>query len=141
MTDNDQLLKKVAEIYQWLDIQIQHHNSLSGSCQVCGECCDFVQFDHKLFVTGPELRYLAENLAPEKLKKMTANRCPYSVNGKCTIYNYRFAGCRIFCCKADPDFQTRLSNSVLEEIKSLCNDLHIPYQYQDLATALNNFTG
>ena len=141
MTDNSQLLKKVAEIYNWLDSQVHHHSELAGVCDACGKCCDFESFDHHLFVTPPELIYLAANLGAEKQKPMITSRCPYNIGVKCTIYEYRFAGCRIFCCKADTDFQSRLSESALKKFKSICTEFRIPYRYEDLPTALNRFAG
>lgn len=134
-----QLLSKVAEIYDWLDSQIQESANLSGKCNACGKCCDFEGFDHHLFVTPPEIIYLAANLGYEKIKPMPNSRCPYQTSGNCSIYKYRFAGCRIFCCKANQDFQNKLSESVLKKFKSLCAEFNIPYRYKDLATALNGF--
>jgi len=138
---DSQLLKRVAEVYNWLDSQARHHNDLAGVCDVCGKCCDFESFDHRLFVTPPELMYLAAKLGAEKIRPMSGSRCPYNIGGKCTVYEYRFAGCRIFCCKADADFQSRLSESALEKFKSICTEFQVPYCYSDLATALNRFVG
>ena len=136
---DSQLLKIVAEIYEWLDLQIRHYNDLAGKCDACGRCCDFAHFDHRLFVTTPELIYLAANLGAEEIKPMVTSRCPYNSGGKCTIYEYRFASCRIFCCKGDSDFQSRLSESAIKNFKSICRDFQIPYRYSDLATALDTF--
>lgn len=141
MTNDARLLKKVAEIYNRLDLQICESADLTGVCQVCGKCCDFDAFDHHLFVTPPELMYLSAKLGMENLKRMTTSRCPYNINGKCTIYKYRFVSCRIFCCRGDADFQSRLSESALGKLKSLCVELQIPYRYTDLASTLNNLTG
>jgi hypothetical protein len=171
MQGNDRLIKKVAEIYDWLDLQIHKNSELAGKCIACGECCDFSKFDHRLFVTQPEVMYLAANLGASltaettesaekkeknknKIKrsdntknlsvlcelggKRKMNCCPYNVDGKCSIYKYRFAGCRIFCCKGDKDFQSELSESAIKKFKSICTELQIPYQYTDLATALNS---
>jgi len=140
------LLQKVAEIYTWLDTQIRDNNNLTGQCNACGKCCDFASpapvldqgFDHRLFVTSPELMYLTANLGAENIKLMPTNRCPYNIDGKCTVYEYRFASCRIFYCKADVDFQGELSESALEKLKSLCTEFQIPYHYTDLADALNS---
>jgi Fe-S-cluster containining protein len=132
------LLTKVAEIYNWLDTQICRNPDLAGLCNACGRCCDFDVFDHRLFVTTPELLYLAANLHAEKVKPMLTARCPYNISGKCSIYEYRFAGCRIFCCKGTPDFQSALSESALRKFKNLCEQFQISYHYIDLPTALNN---
>ncbi len=134
----DQLLTKVAEIYDWLDRQIHQSVNSAGKCNTCGTCCDFDAFEHRLFVTSPELMYLAAKLGVESIKQMPTSRCPYNINGKCSIYQYRFAGCRIFCCNANKDFQSTLSESTLKKLKSLCSGLNIPYRYLDLATALNS---
>ncbi|MHC4153831.1 MAG: YkgJ family cysteine cluster protein [Planctomycetota bacterium] len=133
------LVGRVAEVYRWLDLQIRDNGSLSGVCEACGECCDFDNFDHRLFVTTPELMYLAAKLGDEKTKPMNGGRCPYNIDGRCSIYEYRFAGCRIFCCKADADFQSGLSESIIKRFKSACLEFKIAYSYLDLATALNRF--
>ena len=135
---DSQLLKRVAEIYDWLDLQIHRSSDLAGSCKSCGSCCDFDTFDHRLFVTSPELMYLAASLGAEDVKAMPAGRCPYNVDGKCSVYGHRFAGCRIFSCNGDADFQSELSESVLARLKSICTEFNIPYRYLDLATALNS---
>jgi len=136
-----QLLEKVAEIYKWLQEQISAGSDISGLCRACGDCCDFEAFDHRLFVTPPELMYLAANLGDENIKPMPGGRCPYNVEGKCSVYEYRFSGCRIFCCKAEADFQGRLSEEVLRKLKSICVEFQIPYRYVELAAGLNSFTG
>ncbi len=140
------LLQKVAEIYNWLNTQIRDNNKLTGQCKACGKCCDFDKFDHHLFVTPPELMYLAAgqqaaNPGAENIKSMPTNRCPYNIDGKCTVYEYRFAACRILCCDADADFQSELSESVLKKLKSLCTEFQIPYRYTGLADALNSLAG
>ena len=135
------LLERVAEVYNWLEMQICLGGGLAGECRSCGDCCDFEGFDHRLFVTPPELMYLAANLGAEDIKPMSASRCPYNVDGKCTIYEYRFFGCRIFCCNGDADFQSWLSEEVLKKLKSICMEFRIPYYYADLSAALNNLAG
>ena len=135
MTPEKTIANKVAEIYTHLDSQIKNLNS---DCAACGNCCNFAAYDHKLFVTTPELIYLKETITEETIKKMTTGTCPYNVSGKCSIHPHRFAGCRIFHCKAAPDVQSQLSEQTLTKLKSLCSEFEIPYHYTDLATALNN---
>jgi Fe-S-cluster containining protein len=138
---NARLLREVAEVYNWLDSQIRENIALAGVCDACGKCCDFKGFDHRLFVTTPELIYLAEKLDTKNIKPMITSRCPYNADGKCTVYKFRFAGCRIFCCKGDADFQSGLSEMALKKFKSICKQFQIPYRYIDLEVALNSFTG
>ena len=136
-----ELLNRVVEVYDWLDEQIRFADGLGGRCDSCGRCCDFGDFDHRLFVTPPELMYLAANLGAENVKPMPDSRCPYHLICECTVYKYRFAGCRIFSCKDDADFQSRLSESALKRFKSICMEFEIPYCYTDLASALNGYVG
>jgi hypothetical protein len=78
---NARLLRKVAETYNWLDLQIRKNSTLAGVCTACGKCCDFKGFDHQLFITTPELIYLAANVGAEninpphvwRIKPMTTN--------------------------------------------------------------------
>jgi len=83
--------------------------------------------------------YLAEGLGDSNIKPMATSRCPYNTDGKCTIHEYRFAGCRIFCCRGNKDFQSGLSESALKKFKSLCTNFQIPYRYAELAAALSSF--
>jgi hypothetical protein len=134
---DSRLIETVAAIYDWLDSQVRGSGSAAGTCTCCGDCCDFDSYDHRLFVTLPELTYLSASLGAEKIKAMPTGRCPYNIDGRCSVHEYRFAGCRIFCCKGDADFQGELSEAVLARLKSVCTESRIPYRYMDLATALN----
>jgi Fe-S-cluster containining protein len=149
------LVARVHEVYGWLDSRIQQAADLAGVCDACGKCCNFAGTaavsvqgpapaseqgsNHLLFVTTPEVMYFAASLRDENIKPMLTHWCPYNISGKCSVYQHRFAGCRIFCCKADTDFQSGLSESAIKKFKSICTELHIPYRYTDLATALNGF--
>ena len=135
-----EVLEEIGGVYEWLDEQLRKNPDLTGECQICGKCCDFGEFKHRLFVTRLELMYLEGHLDGDKVKVMSGDICPYNLRGKCTIYKYRFGGCRIFHCRGDKDFQSRLSESVLAKLKSLCVQFEIGYEYSDLATALNKWS-
>ena len=135
MQTNNKIADAVAEVYNWIDSQA---NQVLAQCDMCGKCCDFEGYDHRLFVTSPELIYLAVKLQPDKIKPMPTSKCPYNIDGKCTAYPYRFGSCRIFFCKADKDLESKLAEEALEKFKSICEEFNIPYCYVDLASALNN---
>ena len=134
---NREVSKRVGDIYKWLDEQLKTSNA-AGVCDACGKCCDFDSFGHRLFVTTPELLYLADKLGGSDFKQMTTGRCPYQQGGKCSVYEHRFAGCRIFCCKGNAGFQSELTEAVLKKFKALCDEFQIPYRYVDLPTALKS---
>ena len=134
-----QLLQEVAAVYDWIEARRRQESARAGQCQACGACCDFIAYDHRLYVTPPELAYLAARLGVRELRAMPTGRCPYQEGPKCTVHEHRFAGCRVFGCKGDPDFQSELSEEALRRLKALCEEFQIPYRYQDLATALAGF--
>ena len=126
----------MGDIYQWLDEQLAGQKAV---CEICGRCCDFKAFDHRLYVTTPEIVYFADKIGSRNIKQMVSGRCSYQADGKCTVYKYRFAGCRIFCCKGDAGFQSELTEAVLKKFKALCEEFRIPYRYVDLPAALKDF--
>jgi len=130
------LLDEVAALYGWIEARRKQDPVRAGQCQACGACCDFPAYDHWLFVTPPELMYLAAKLGTPELKPMITGRCPYQQGTACTVHEHRFAGCRIFCCSGDPDFQSELSEEALRCLKALCEEFGISYRYRDLAAAL-----
>ncbi len=133
------LVEEVAAVYGWIDSQIGQDPIRAGCCKACGACCDFPAYDHRLFVTPPELIYLGVKVGTPELKPMTTGRCPYQQGLTCTVHGYRFTGCRIFCCAGDPGFQGEVSEEALRRLKALCEEFGVPYRYQDLATALGAF--
>jgi Fe-S-cluster containining protein len=133
------LLEEVAALYDWIDTQAKQDAARAGRCRACGACCDFSTYEHRLFVTPPELAYLAARLSTTRFKIMAGGGCPYQQGTVCTVHEHRFAACRIFCCDGDPDFQSALSEEALRRLKALCEAFGVPYHYQELAAALAGF--
>ncbi|MFH1370174.1 MAG: hypothetical protein ABII09_02645 [Planctomycetota bacterium] len=172
---NKEVIRQVEEIYNWLDEQL----AAKFTCDACGKCCDFESYDHRLYVTTPEMLFFIDKVGTQTFKysversnchfdrsdamrrgveksikkdsstslryarndiEMAGGRCSYQANGKCTVYPHRFAGCRIFCCKGDADFQSELTETVLKKFKAICEKFQIPYRYEDLPTAIRNFS-
>jgi hypothetical protein len=138
VAEKAKLQEEIAALYNWLDEQIRSNAEPARLCDACGKCCDFDTYGHLLFVTTPEILYLSENLGVQNLKLMETSRCPYNIDGKCTVYEYRFTGCRIFYCRGDTDFQSKLSEAVIAKLKSICIKFNIPYLYMPLNITLNN---
>jgi Fe-S-cluster containining protein len=130
------VIEAVDEIYQKLRIQLE---SSGQSCKACGKCCDFESFGHKLYITTPELYYFKINLVKNKrpILPMTTGVCPYRKDGKCSVYPWRFAGCRIFNCTGDAELQGQLSEKMIHQMKQVCLQEGLSYQYLDLKTALS----
>jgi len=133
METESQIVDAVAEIYEWIDSQVAGF----APCGACGKCCDFDAWDHRLFITAPELLYFTYRMSPEPIKPMPTDQCPYNIDGKCSVHRHRFAACRIFACTGDVGTQNRLSEAAVAKLKSICEQSNIPYQYVDIETALN----
>jgi len=133
------LVDEVAALYDWLDAELGRNADRAGRCTACGKCCDFAGYDHRLFVTAPELIYLATRLETTGLRDMVAGRCPYQDGTRCTVHAHRFASCRIFCCHGDPDLQSELSEQAVARLRDLCERFDVPYSYTELSEALARF--
>jgi hypothetical protein len=133
LNESAQLIQEVDAIYQWLDEQLAEMDS---SCRACGDCCDFESFGHKLYVTTPELVYFQNHL-DHPVKAMTTGICPYRIDGQCTVYRYRFSGCRIFSCKEDAEKENALCEKAISKFKALCDKHRIPYNYVYLRAGLD----
>jgi Fe-S-cluster containining protein len=130
LSKSSQIIQEVGFFYRWLDKQLA---TMDSSCQACGNCCDFESFGHKLYITSPELMYFAHFIDPQK---MVSGVCPYRIDGKCTVYPYRFSGCRIFSCKGDTEKESALCEQAVGKLKTLCDEFDIQYQYVYLQAGL-----
>lgn len=132
MKNHSQLISDVQAVYNWLQGELA---ALDQPCTACGECCDFDAFGHRLYVTTPELIYFQHFLGPE-IKEMTAGVCPYRIDGKCSVYPYRFSGCRIFSCKGDAENENAICEQAVSKFKDLCDQYKLPYRYLYLKDGL-----
>jgi Fe-S-cluster containining protein len=128
-------IDEIEQLYRLL----QEKLSGGAACKACGKCCDFESFGHRLYLTTPEWLYFKTKLAENNvaLMPMTTGVCPYRKDGKCSVYPWRFAGCRIFNCTGEAELQSQLSEESISQMKSLCETYSLPYRYVDLKTALN----
>jgi Fe-S-cluster containining protein len=149
MNSTRDIVAAVEEVYRHIDAEVSlwfqpaasypHGSWLrADSCSSCGKCCDFDVYDHKLFVTSPELIYFVAKLGHANILTMAGGLCPYNLRGECTIHQYRFAGCRIFFCKGDAEKQAQLSEWASARCKAICQESGLDYSYTDLKTTLSS---
>jgi len=134
---NTAMIDRVGKIYKLIQATLDTLPHLAGKCNACGKCCNFESYDHRLYITPPEIQYLAFHIGDENIRKMNNGACPYNEKGKCAVYNYRFASCRIFCCNGDKEFQSRLTESTIAALKQLCVKFELPYSYRQLSEVLS----
>lgn len=130
-------MEAVQEIYQNLDRRLEAAEPL---CKACGRCCNFDSFGHRLYITTPELVYFRNNLTENEIPilPMTDGVCPYRKDRKCSVYPWRFAGCRIFNCTGNVELQSRFSEETITLCKTLCLLHGLEYRYMDLKGGLEN---
>lgn len=129
----DEILARVQQVYDWLGEEVP---TLNPVCRACGTCCNFENYGHRLYITTPEMLYFLYHL-PLDFRIMMDGVCPYCENGRCSVYAYRFAACRIFTCTSDPRRQHQLSEEAVRRFKELCVRYDLPYRYIDLKYALS----
>lgn len=146
METDSQIIKDVGDIYTWLDKQLA---AIDRSCRACGDCCDFEAFGHRLYVTTPELMHFKHSMSLDLIKRgqeplildMPGGVCPYRVDGRCSVYPYRFSGCRIFTCGGDSEQENQLCEQAIGKFKALCMTHEIPYRYVYLKAGLEMIAG
>jgi hypothetical protein len=137
VSEDREIIAEIDRLYQWIDQTLANHRAQAGECNACGKCCDFDAYGHRLYVTHAEMLYFSEKIGTDNLKPMPSGACPYRVNHRCSVHEYRFSGCRIYGCQGDAEFQNQLTEQALDKIKAWCDTLGVPYEYSDLRQALN----
>ncbi len=125
-------LRAMQELYAGLDHTL---TAASPTCANCGDCCDFHQYGHRLYVTTLEMLYFLHGLPKSQPPRKSGrpSRCPYQNKTGCTLRSVRPAACRIFYCRSLPsDFQSELTEKFLRELRSLHHHFSAPYYYADL---------
>jgi len=151
------VVREVQAVYRWIDRcivraggsqrpvdgSVGDEAGVSVGCRACGRCCDFEAYDHRLFVTLPEVVYFAAMMEADgsgPVRRMVGGVCPYREGALCAVHKHRFAGCRIFCCSGPMDAaaQGALSERAIRCFKAICRRYGLAYRYMDLKAALNS---
>ncbi len=141
--EDQSCLDALGGLYANLDNRLA---AASPSCRNCGSCCNFQEFDHRLYVTTLEMLHFVTSLkesgvdgATRRLLRPKKGACPYLGRTGCTARDGRPTGCRIFYCTGlDQAFQAETSEQTLDTLRRLHQQLRVPYYYADLLEWLNN---
>lgn len=107
-------------------------------CDASGRCCRFAEYDHTLFISHFEAEILLET-APRYSQPVSADGCPFQVEGLCTARASRPLGCRIYFC--DPSYQlrmTEITEDALARLKAIADSHGTGWQYAPLHHFLNS---
>lgn len=106
-------------------------------CDASGRCCRFKEYGHTLFLSQFEAEILLEAALPFD-QPVSADGCPFQVNGLCTARESRPLGCRIYFC--DPSYQetgNRITEESLAALKRIADEHDTGWSYAPLHFHLN----
>jgi Fe-S-cluster containining protein len=124
----------IAKIYKQLDAELA---SINPGCDTCGTCCHFDTFDHVLYASTIETDYILENVDVPPFDP-DQGTCPFLINNKCTIREYRTLGCRVFFC--NPDYKEKyqdIYNKYYTMIKDLAMRNQTEWHYAPMMKLLS----
>lgn len=107
---------------------------------VSGRCCRFDEFGHRLYVTTLELATFLHDVAVrQSAAGWGGSGCPFQRDKLCTVHTIRPFGCRIFFCDASSTaWQNAMYERFHSELKSLHDQLDVPYFYVEWRQALES---
>ena len=121
-----------------LDIYLEVEANLLGRgfrCEACGQCCDFVRNDYRLYASRLESDLVVRHTGRQP--ELVDGRCCFQdASGRCTIREWRPLGCRTyFCSKAagnEPEqrhaFES-IHENALRRIRELTEQLGMEWEY------------
>jgi len=112
---------EIVEIYKELDAELA---GINPGCNTCGTCCHFDEFNHLLYASTIETKYIQENVEVPHFDP-DQGTCPFLIDNKCTIREHRALGCRIFFC--NPDYKDTLQD-IYEKYYTMIKDLAVKNQ-------------
>ncbi|MEM9419999.1 MAG: hypothetical protein AAGA25_13245 [Planctomycetota bacterium] len=142
----DQALR---ELYAELDATIA---AKGPTCWSSGKCCKFIEFEHRLYVTGLEIAwFLGQVAGPEadaeqqesiggiRLPQFAEHpgACPYQIDGLCSTHAIRPLGCHIFFCQQGTEaWQQDVYEDFLNRLQAMHKANRIEYRYMDWIAGL-----
>jgi hypothetical protein len=130
----DIVRQKVLEVYAKADEAVA---AAGPRCEASGRCCRFTEYGHTLFISHLEAEILLEK-APTYPKPVSADGCPFQIEGLCMARDSRPLGCRIYFC--DPDYEARMveiTEETIAQLKSIADVHDTGWQYAPLHHFLN----
>ncbi len=112
---------EIVEIYNELEAELA---SLDPGCNTCGTCCHFDEFNHVLYASTIETKYIQENVDVPPFDP-DQGTCPFLIDNKCTIREHRALGCRVFFC--NPDHKETFQD-IYEKYYTMIKDLALKNQ-------------
>jgi hypothetical protein len=107
---------------------------LGPICELSGRCCRFAEFEHVLFVSTLEIRYLVTGAPPPARPLDSGLTCPWQdPHGRCLARESRPLGCRIFYCDAAyQEGAHEISERAIRQLKAITQRWDLAWNYAPL---------
>ncbi len=120
-------LREVEDVYAELDLTLRR---LGYACRACGECCDLVRNQFRLYLSTLELGLILEREGIERLPPQRDGRCGFqTVDGRCGIHKVRPLGCRTFFCTARGRHLGDVYEAALGKLRRLAEKYACVWEY------------
>jgi Fe-S-cluster containining protein len=109
----------------------------SPACWASGRCCNFEASGHFLYVTGLEAAYSVVRHGENHPSAIIppsgrGDPCPFQSANLCTAHTIKPLGCRVyFCDRSAQEWQHKLSEHGLAQIRALHDAHHLEYRYAE----------
>jgi Fe-S-cluster containining protein len=125
---------RVLDVYTQVDAAVAE---AGPRCDASGRCCRFKEYGHTLFLSQFEAEILLET-APQYEQPVSADGCPFQIDGLCTARDERPLGCRIyFCDPAYQDRQNEITETAIAQLKVIADEFDTGWRYAPLHVFLN----
>jgi Fe-S-cluster containining protein len=130
--------RAIYDLYQSLQSRIDIRRPI---CKTSGRCCHFDEFGHRLYITTAELATFFHDLPPRPIPSPRSlpilKKCPYQLDGLCSVHAIRPFGCRIFFCdETSADWQHQQYEIFHRQLQEIHDQFEIPYFYMEWRSAL-----
>ncbi|MFH0939138.1 MAG: hypothetical protein V1899_07655 [Planctomycetota bacterium] len=123
-----QAFVELAAVYARIDEALAlfaHH------CVLCGNCCDFADIGHMLYVTDLEAAWMLESSVKPLAHQSRDGKCPFQHLRRCAIREHRAMGCRIYCCdRAYRDERHEIYERFLKQVRDIEARYRLEHSYQ-----------
>jgi len=128
VTDTQQrAFRELEKLYQEIEEQARH-----GDCRMCGACCHFRTFGHRLYATRLEALYLLWRCGLPQAA-FGEDCCGYQRDTLCLARQGRVLGCRTFFCTGAAGRQQREHEEALARIRRIVESEGIEWDYRPLS--------
>jgi Fe-S-cluster containining protein len=134
-----EVIAAVGRVYDEVRAEIEQRKPV---CQLSGRCCKFEEYGHRLYVSTLELAAFMAAGGSNEAPGWDGKGCPFQVGKLCGVHTRRPFGCRMYFCDfTAQEWQNAEYEKFHARLKTLHDELGVPYFYVEWRTALRDVFG